>query len=84
MTDTDEEGQPKEVLSAKISHQAANGWRDFCGHHGISVSALLEVAGRELAAETMPPTEEARIRMVKAARQIDQQRRSRKRPPKAS
>lgn len=68
----------REVLSAKISSDAAKGWRDFCAGNGITISAFLEVAGLELAEEKIPLTIEARQRMVKAARTIDQKRRSRK------
>ena len=70
--------EEKEVLSAKISTDAANGWRNFCAQNGITVTAFLEVAGLELASETIPPTVEARKRMINAARAIDQNRRSRK------
>ncbi len=71
--------EEREVLTAKVSREAAAGWRDFCAKHGVSITAFLEVAGRELAAETIPPTEEARQRMVEKAREVDRNRRSRKR-----
>ena len=70
--------QDREVLSAKISCEAANGWKNFCSANGVSVTAMLEVAGVELASETLPPTVEARKRMVEAAREIDRLRRVRK------
>jgi len=44
----------------------------------VSLSAMLEVAGLELAAETMPPTVETRQRMILTAREIDRMRRVRK------
>lgn len=68
----------REILSAKISRRAAEGWRGFCARHGISVTSFIEVAGRELYDETSPPTVEARQRMIIAAREIDRIRRSRK------
>lgn len=68
----------REILTAKISRQAAAGWRNFCDSNGVSITALIEVAGKELAAETMPPTVEARQRMIIQAREVDRLRRSRK------
>lgn len=68
----------REVLSAKISRAAADGWRGFCSANGISLTSMLEVAGLELGRETIPPTLEVRNRMVSAAREIDINRRSRK------
>ena len=74
-TDTTEE---REILSVKISKKSIEGWRDFCAHGGISLTALVEVAGLQLANETMPPKVQARIEMIKKAREIDLERRSRK------
>lgn len=71
--------EEREILSAKISREAAEGWRGFCASNGISVSAFLEVAGRELAKETIPPTTLAHERMVITAREVDIERRSRRR-----
>ena len=68
----------REVLSAKISRESAEGWRNFCSANGISLTAMLEVAGLELSNEAIPPTTEARIRMIAGAREIDIRRRSRK------
>ncbi len=68
----------REVLSVKISKKSIDGWRDFCMHGGVSLTALIEVIGRELAEETMPPKTPARMEMIKKARQIDMERRSRK------
>jgi hypothetical protein len=67
------------ALSAKVSEEAAHGWRIFCSGNGISLSAMLEVAGLELTAETIPPTEKARQRMILMAREVDRMRRVRKR-----
>ncbi|MEM8649560.1 MAG: hypothetical protein AAGF54_03425 [Pseudomonadota bacterium] len=75
--ETESESEVRVVLSAKISETSAKGWHDFCAVHGITVSAMLEIAGRELAKETNPPIE-ARMQMVKMAREIDRQRRARK------
>lgn len=79
MVRKDDDASEREVLSAKVSSQAAEGWRSFCLAHGVSLTAMLEVAGLELAAETMPPSEEGRLRMVLKAREVDMRRRSRKR-----
>lgn len=71
--------EEREVLTAKVSRESSEGWRKFCADNGITVTALIEVAGLELAAETMPPTVKARESMVEKARQIDLKRRSRRR-----
>lgn len=68
----------REVLSARVSHDSAEGWRSFCARSGVSLAAFLEVAGLELAAESFPPSVEARQRMVEAARAVDLARRSRR------
>ncbi len=74
-TDSPEE---REILSVKISKKSIEGWREFCTYGGISLTALVEVAGLQLANETMPPKVEARIDMIKMAREVDLERRSRK------
>ena len=70
--------QTRETLTAKISTESARGWKDFCNSNGISLTAMIEVAGLELAQETNPPTVQARISMIEKARAIDIARRSRK------
>ena len=79
--DLSEEGGvvEREVITAKISRQAAEGWRKFCAENGVTLTALIEVAGLDLAQETSPPTVAARINMVQRAREIDLERRSRRR-----
>ncbi|MEM7411107.1 MAG: hypothetical protein AAF430_12800 [Myxococcota bacterium] len=77
MSASDEKGA-REVLSARVSPEAAAGWRDFCARAGVSLAAFMEVAGRELAGETFPPSVAARRRMVDAAREVDRERRSRR------
>lgn len=67
----------REVLSAKISSEALSGWRDFCLAHGVTLTAMLEVAGLELAKESNPPIEARQI-MIRKAREIDLARRVRK------
>lgn len=69
----------REILTAKVSRQAADGWREFCAANGVTITALIEVAGLDLAAETIPPTVEARVKMVQRARDVDLERRSRRR-----
>ena len=68
----------KKVISAKISKESADGWRDFCHDNGVSLTALIEVAGLQLAQETNPPTIEARVKMVEEARRVDIDRRMRR------
>ena len=69
---------PQITLSAKVSQQSADGWKNFCSKNGITLSAFLEVAGLQLLNETAPPKVEERVKMVELARQIDQQRRVRR------
>ena len=76
----DDTAERREVLSAKISAQAAEGLRGFCERHGVSATSVLEVGGRLLAQETIPPTLEYREDIVARARQVDRLRRSRRRP----
>lgn len=67
------------VISAKISKEAAEGWRNFCDVNGISLTAMLEVAGLALSTETAPPHVKERQNMVNDAREVDRQRRVRQR-----
>ena len=69
---------PRETLSAKLSPEASEGWKSFCRNNGVSLAAMLEVAGLRLADETFPPQSEERKAMVDDARKIDIQRRARK------
>ncbi len=69
---------PQVTISVKVTEQSAEGWKSFCDANGITLSAFIEVAGRQLATETHPPSVEERIRMVDLARDIDRQRRTRK------
>lgn len=75
----DDDQSDREVLTAKISRRSHDGWRKFCARNGITITAFVEVAGLELAAETIPPTVEAREKMVSKAREVDMARRSRRR-----
>ncbi|MEM8686350.1 MAG: hypothetical protein AAGF81_03410 [Pseudomonadota bacterium] len=67
------------TISAKVSPESASGWRNFCDQNGVSVAAMLEVAGKQLADETFPPRVEERRKMVELARQVDRARRDRRR-----
>ena len=67
-----------DVITARISGEAAEGWRSFCALNGISVTALIEVLGLYLAAKRLPANAELQQRIVEDARKIDRQRRSRK------
>lgn len=71
--------EDREVISAKVSKQAAEGWRRFCHNNGISLTAMIEVAGIQLGDEEFPPRVQARVEMVNQAREIDIERRSRRR-----
>ncbi len=70
--------EKREVISAKVSQESLAGWRKFCVENGVSMAALLEVAGLQFAKETNPPTQKERVEMVEMARNIDIQRRSRR------
>ena len=74
----------KEILSAKISRQAAEGWREFCARHGISLTSSLEVLGLALAQDAEPVRMPVLHQLVESARQVDIQRRSRKRTTNAA
>ncbi len=69
---------PQVTLSVKVSNESADGWKSFCDANGITLSAFIEVAGQQLATESYPPKVEERKHMVELARNIDQQRRIRK------
>ncbi len=68
----------RETLSAKITSDAYDGWRTFCHQNGVSVTAMVEVAGRELALQTNPRNVLARKEMIEKARAIDIERRARR------
>ena len=68
----------REMLNARLSPEAAAGWRDFCRANGVSLTAFMEVAGLDLAADSAPSNILDRRRMVEEARAIDMQRRVRK------
>jgi len=70
--------QNRVTISAKISPEASLGWRNFCDQNGISVAAMLEIAGIQLANEEFPPKIEERRNMVSLAREIDRKRRDRR------
>lgn len=73
----DDRPETREVLTAKIAADAAEDLRSFCTRHGVSATAVLEVGGRALAEETVPPTAEYRKHILMRARKIDAMRRSR-------
>ena len=69
----------RKVISAKLSKEAAEGWQRFCHGNGVSLSAMMEVAGLQLGDEPVPPSHPTRVEMVEQARAIDIERRSRAR-----
>ncbi|KAA3607279.1 MAG: hypothetical protein DWQ01_16425 [Planctomycetota bacterium] len=73
-----DKNRQREIVSGRVSAEAAAGWRNFCQDNGISLAAFLEAAGLALAEETFPPTVEERKKMVDTARRVDLERRSRK------
>ena len=73
----DDNPEKREVISAKISAASAAGWREFCYQHGVSLTAMLEVEGLDLAAESTPPTQ-GRQNQIEKARLVDRVRRARK------
>ncbi len=68
----------RQIISAKISTKSFDGWKAFCDSNGVSVTAMIEVAGIVLGAESNPPSVVERIQMVETAREIDIERRARK------
>lgn len=68
----------RKVITAKISRKSADGWRKFCVANGVTLTALIEIAGRDLAVETSPPTVAERRDMIERARVVDLARRSRR------
>ena len=76
--DPDETSAERVVITAKISRRAAEGWRNFCDVNGVSLTAMLEVAGIDLAQETSPPSVTARLQMIVDAREVDRLRRMRR------
>lgn len=79
MTMVDDKTEEREILSAKISAHAAEGLRTFCQRHGVTATSVLEVGGRLLAEDTLPPSLEYRQQIVMRAREVDRSRRSRRR-----
>ena len=69
----------RKIVSAKLSKEAAEGWQKFCHANGVSLSAMMEVAGLQLGEEDSPPRNPTRVGMVELARSIDIERRSRSR-----
>lgn len=69
--------EEREILSAKISAHALEGWRSFCALSGISLTAMLEIVCHDLGEGTLPTSDEARQQLVASAREVDLARRSR-------
>ena len=78
VADHPDRGTEREIISARLSPRAAQGWRDFCRRNGVSLTAFMEVAGRDLAADESPSLIPDRQRLVDAARSIDIERRDRR------
>ena len=74
----DERAEERRIISARLSAEAAAGWREFCRANGVSLTAFMEVAGRDLAEDSAPSSVKARQEMVEAAREIDMRRRERR------
>ncbi len=74
----DEGNNARVVISAKVSRASADGWKAFCRENGVSMAAVLEVAGRMLGAGRLSTHDDIRVRMVDDARAVDIARRSRK------
>lgn len=73
-----DKAQDRVTISGKVSPESAAGWRSFCEQNGITVAAMLEIAGLQLAAESFPPKVKERREMVEMARKIDRDRRDRR------
>lgn len=63
-------------VNAQLSDEAWAGWHAFARYHGVSVTALLEVAGQILDTDAVDVRTR---RWVAAARVVDEQRRKRPR-----
>ncbi len=73
----------RKALHAYVSDEAHDRWHGFAAEQGVSVSAILEALAPELDLETNTKANELlQVRLaavVKSARQIDAQRRRRRR-----
>jgi hypothetical protein len=71
-------GSPKLALHAYMSEGSHKAWAAFSDENGVSISALLESLGRELATEmaALDP-EQVRPAWVRHARRVDAERRKR-------
>ncbi len=79
MKDTDHRSdEGRVVISAKVSAASAAGWKTFCRENAVSLAALLEVMGQELADGEASLHGTERERLVGRARDIDNARRARK------
>ena len=61
-------------VQVRLSEDARRGWDRLCTDNGCTLTAVLEALGRELDAGRSPVPE----RVLKAAREIDRERRSRR------
>ena len=73
----------RKALHAYVSDAAHDQWHGFAAVQGVSVSAILEALAPELDFDTQPTAAEPlaeRLRLVvQSARQVDAQRRRRRR-----
>lgn len=60
-------------LRARLSDDASHAWDAFATDAGVTMTALIEALGRDMAAGQWKPTK----RVVDEARRIDHERRSR-------
>lgn len=73
----------RQAIHAYVSEQAHETWQEFAGANGVSMTALLETLGQELAGDIQKAEADGgdatdiRQAWVKAARKIDAQRRRR-------
>lgn len=60
-------------IRARLTEPAWESWDRLCASEGVTLTALLEALGRELGDQWQPTQ-----RVLKAAREIDWERRSRR------
>lgn len=82
-TVSDTEGRPqRRGLHAYVSDESHAGWQEFAANNFVTVAAVIEAVGIWLAecADLPPEQQDERIQAVIAeARQLDRERRSRRR-----
>lgn len=72
----------RRAIHAYVSDVAYDAWQDFASANGVSVTALIETVGLQLAEEPEEAQDPGRKGWIKAARKVDGERRRRTYVPK--